>query len=152
MFGYAGVARPAEISDGQSQTIMLIGSGKLAGPWVHGGGATIRGAREPYFDELSGFGSAGLTSKGALTVMADGSVRVIGANISPQVFKAMSTIHGAETVDLSHLSSVPPPLLKPPQVKTPPRPLEATEAAEEGDPETGETTETGDGTAAGGDS
>ena len=37
---------------------------------------------------------------GANFCMADGSVRQIPANIEPKVFRAMCTIHGAETVDL----------------------------------------------------
>ena len=42
--------------------IMLIGSGKLAGPWAIAGGSTVRGARRSkdvsYFDRLTGFGTA----------------------------------------------------------------------------------------------
>jgi hypothetical protein len=36
-------------------------------------------------------------------LFADGSVREISANVSPQVFRSMCTIHGADTVDQSHL-------------------------------------------------
>jgi hypothetical protein len=86
---------------------MIIGSGELASPWVQAGGATIRGAREPYFNEFSGFGSRGLEEPGAMAVFADGSVRTISKNISPQVFKALSTTHGAETIDASHLADAP---------------------------------------------
>lgn len=98
IFGYDRIAAPNEITDGTSNTIMVIGVGELANPWVMGGGATIRGARQPYFDRLSGFGSYG--QKGAVTMMADGSVRLISENIDPAVFRAMCTMHGAETVDL----------------------------------------------------
>jgi hypothetical protein len=101
MFGYEQVAKPSEVTDGTSQTIMIIGSGELAAPWVQGGGATIRGAREPYFHEISGFGSKGLSKKGAQAIMADGSVRFISAEIDPKVFKSMCTIHGADSIDLS---------------------------------------------------
>jgi hypothetical protein len=101
IFGYDDVAERDEITDGESNTIMLIGSGKLASPWVAGGGATVRGAREPYFDELTGFGSQGGTRQGAISVMADGSVRFISSDIDPAAFRAMSTIHGGETVDAS---------------------------------------------------
>lgn len=101
IFGYDDVAKRGEITDGESNTIMLIGSGKLASPWVAGGGATVRGAREPYFDELTGFGSQGGTRQGAISVMADGSVRFISSAIDPAAFRAMSTIHGGETVDVS---------------------------------------------------
>ncbi len=103
IFGYDSIAKPDQITDGASQTIMLIGAGKLAGPWVQGGGATIRGAREPYFDELSGFGSAGLAQRGAYVLFADGSSRMISADIDPALFRAMCTIHGSEEVDLTQL-------------------------------------------------
>jgi hypothetical protein len=100
VFGYDAVARPAEITDGLGQTIMVVGSGRLANPWIMGGGATIRGARQPHFDKFSGLGSKGLPLAGTLAVMADGSVRQIPASIDPQVFRAMCTIHGADSVDL----------------------------------------------------
>jgi hypothetical protein len=100
VFGYDEIAKGDDIKDGQSQTIMIIGSGNLHAPWVQGGGATIRGARAPYFDSITGFGSKGLGAPGAQVVMADGSVRAISANIDPQVFKAMCTIRGSDTVDL----------------------------------------------------
>lgn len=105
VFGYKGIARPNEITDGTSNTMMLIGSGELAGLWVQGGGATIRGAREPYFDKITGFGSRGGSKPGAMAMFADGSVRHIPADIDPKLFRALCTIHGAETVDLAPLGA-----------------------------------------------
>lgn len=102
MFGYKGVARQNEITDGTSNTLMLIGSGELAGLWVQGGGATVRGAREPYFDKISGFGSKG-AKPGAIAMFADGSVRRIPAEVDPKIFRALCTIHGGEAVDLAPL-------------------------------------------------
>ncbi len=102
VFGYDKVAKRSDITDGESQTILLIGAGKIASPWVQGGGATIRGAREPYFDKLTGFGSVGNESKpGSAATMVDGSVRFLSSHIDPQVMRALCTIHGAETVDVS---------------------------------------------------
>jgi hypothetical protein len=105
VFGYDDVARPKDITDGQSQTAMIAGAGALANPWVLGGGATIRGAREPLFDKTSGLGTKGLAGGGSIVVMADGSVRQVSAGIDPRVFKAMSTIRGAESVDLQQAGS-----------------------------------------------
>jgi hypothetical protein len=105
VFGYHEVARPRDIADGTSNTIMIIGSGELAGLWVQGGGATIRGAREPYFDKLTGFGSRGTSQPGAMAMFADGSVRHVPATIDSKVFRAMCTIHGGETVDLAPLGA-----------------------------------------------
>jgi hypothetical protein len=103
IFGYDKVARFNEITDGLGQTIMVIGTGEIVSGWVSGGGATIRGARQPYFDKNSGFGSRGLKTPGAYVMFADGSARVISANIDPAVFRAMCTIHGSEKVDLGNL-------------------------------------------------
>lgn len=98
VFGYDAIATPAEITDGTSNTIMVLGGGELTSPWVMGGGATIRGARLPYFDKITGFGSKG--TSGVIVLMADGSVRQISSNVDPVVFRALCTIHGAETIDL----------------------------------------------------
>lgn len=104
VFGYDHIAQGDEIGDGTSHTIAIIGSGEIAAPWVQAGGATIRGAREPHFDRLTGFGSRGLPRHGAMTVFADGSVRTITGDIDPEVFRALSTINGGEKVDLSNLA------------------------------------------------
>jgi hypothetical protein len=79
---------------------MMIGTGEIVAAWVSGGGATIRGARQPYFDRSTGFGSRGLQSPGAYALMADGSARVIDGAVDPRVFRALCTVHGAERVDL----------------------------------------------------
>jgi hypothetical protein len=102
VFGYDEVARPDQITDGTSQTVMVVGAGALANPWIFGGGATIRGAREPLFDKTSGLGTKGLPGGGTIAVMADGSVRHFTADVDPKVFRAMCTIHGAETVDVNN--------------------------------------------------
>jgi hypothetical protein len=105
VFGYDEVAKRETITDGTSQTIMIAGAGELANPWVFGGGATIRGAREPLFDKRSGLGTKGVAGGGSVVVMADGSVRHIAADVDPRVFKAMTTIHGAESVDIEQSSA-----------------------------------------------
>ena len=110
VFGYSDVAEPAEITDGTRQTIMIVGSGAMANPWIMGGGSTIRGAREPYFDKISGLGTRNLPQPGTLAVMADGSVRFISASVDPSVFRAMCTIHGSDSVDLER--AAPPFLLE----------------------------------------
>lgn len=103
IFGYNQIAAPESITDGLSQTIMLVGSGELASPWAVGGGSTIRGARPNSFAPKSGFGSVGGPKPGAFVLFADGSVRFVTADIDQQVFNAMSTTHGKDTVDLPAL-------------------------------------------------
>ncbi|HVA49707.1 MAG TPA: DUF1559 domain-containing protein [Pirellulales bacterium] len=100
IFGYDQIARPEEITDGAGNTLMLVNAGKIVGPWASGGGATVRGARAPYFDPITGFGPAGDPGGGAVVALADGSVRRISKDIDPAVFRALCTIHGGETVDL----------------------------------------------------
>lgn len=105
IFGYDEIARLEDVTDGKAQTIMLIGTGKASAPWIQGGGGTVRGARQPYFDEFHGFGSYGLPKKGVYVMMADGSARVINADIDPQVFKALCTMHGAEVIDMQNIAA-----------------------------------------------
>ncbi|HEV3344505.1 MAG TPA: DUF1559 domain-containing protein [Pirellulales bacterium] len=107
IFGYDQVARPEEITDGAANSIMLISTGKIVGAWASGGGATIRAARAPYFDPITGFGTAG-DPGAALVAMADGSVKRISKEIDPAVFRALCTIHGAEKVDLSGTAGIRP--------------------------------------------
>lgn len=103
IFGYEKIARFSEITDGAGQTIMIIGTGEVVAPWIQGGGATIRGARQPYFDKLTGFGSRNAGRPGAYAMFADGSAKLLSDKIDPEVFKAMCTMHGAEQVDLGKL-------------------------------------------------
>jgi hypothetical protein len=104
IFGYDEVARSEDITDGQSQTAMVAGAGNLANPWIFGGGATIRGTRDPVFDKTTGLGTKGLTGGGSIVVMADGSVRHVSGKVDPKIFKAMCTIRGGETVDVEQVA------------------------------------------------
>lgn len=100
IFGYDEIAKTSDVTDGLGNTIMMIGGGLAAGPWISGGGHSVRGARMPHFDAFTGFGSKGVDDGGAIVVMADGSVRVVTADIADEAFRAMCTIHGKETVDV----------------------------------------------------
>lgn len=105
IFGYDEVIKWEAISDGTGQTIAVLGAGSLIAPWLCGGGATVRGAHQPYFDPDRGFGSKGLDKPGAYALFADGSVRVISADIDPKVFRSMCTAHAGDTVDVSTLGT-----------------------------------------------
>jgi hypothetical protein len=107
IFGYDRQARESDISDGLSSTISLIGAGQVYGPWLSGGGSTVRGARRqdassdgggnPYFGGVGGFGSPG-SKPGAFAGFADGSVRFLSAKIDAKVFESLCTMHGGEQV------------------------------------------------------
>lgn len=107
IFGYDEVVRLEQITDGAAQTIMLVESTKVQGPWIAPGGATIRGARgnrsQDIFNDVGGLGTQG---QGTYVIFADGSVRLIPETIDPGVFRALCTTHGAETVDLTSLPPV----------------------------------------------
>ena len=96
VFGYKEILPTSKIGDGASNTIAIIGAGELAGPWAAAGGATIRGARAPYFDEMSGFGTKGSAKPGAVALRADGSASFVSSKIDPKVFAAMCTANGGE--------------------------------------------------------
>jgi hypothetical protein len=71
-----------------------------SGPWIAGGGATIRGT-SPNGDRDVGF-PGGFRSpnyggkEGVWVIMADGSVRFLSRNVSPSVFKALCTMNGGD--------------------------------------------------------
>jgi hypothetical protein len=66
-------------------------------PWMAGGGSTIRGV--PETDSVKPFVSTKLNGKsGTYLLMADGSVRFVGADVKDEVFKAFCTIKGPADV------------------------------------------------------
>ena len=85
---------------------MVIGA-DMPRPWVQGGGATIRGARRPYFGKLGGSMFQSRGQQGTMALMADGSARMIPADIDPHVFRSMCTIRGADSVDQQRLPGRP---------------------------------------------
>lgn len=109
---YRGPTTLDDIRDGTSNTILLIQTdSRLAGPWIQGGGATMRGTSFQGNDVGRPYGflappHGGKT--GTFAVMADGSVRFITRDISVDVFKALCTMAGGET--LPPLDHVAPPV------------------------------------------
>ncbi len=100
IFGYNRRTRKENVKDGLSNTIVMIQTDPaLVGPWIAGGGATIRGTSETGADvgEVGGFSSPPLGGKqGVYIIMADGSVRFLTKGVSPEVFKALSTMAGGD--------------------------------------------------------
>jgi prepilin-type processing-associated H-X9-DG protein len=101
IFGDNRVVAPSDVTDGLSQTMMVVESSTPAGPWFAGGRNTVRGldpASQPYLGQGRQFG--GNHAGGADVLMADGSVRFVKDTVAPKVFEAMSTIAGGEKVTL----------------------------------------------------
>jgi uncharacterized protein (TIGR03067 family) len=109
VFGYDRVTSKKDITDGPDKTIVLLMVPKEPqSPWLAGGGSTVRGVSEdsdavqPFVCTTYG-GKPGKTTKfdgkpGTLAIMADGKVRFIPADIDPNVFRALCTIAGGETI------------------------------------------------------
>jgi prepilin-type processing-associated H-X9-DG protein len=108
VFGYDRRTPMSDIKDGLSTTLLVIETTARNGPWTAGGPPTVRAldpAGGPYLGVGGQFGSnhhyglLGLTPVSATNVLfADGSVRVLTASISPEVFEALATIRGGEEV------------------------------------------------------
>ncbi len=99
VFGYDRRTRLADITDGASRSMVLAESGRVAGSWMAGGPATVRGldpAEPPYIGPGRQFG--GLHDRRVNVAFADGSVRAISESIDPRIFEAISTIAGGDTL------------------------------------------------------
>jgi hypothetical protein len=101
IFGYNRQTSMEDIKDGLSNTIYMIEADKaLVGPWIAGGGATVRGTSNAGNDvgRPGGFSSPDFSGKkGVWVLMADGSARFITKDISPDVFKALCTMGGSDS-------------------------------------------------------
>ena len=102
IFGYNRVTGFRDITDGSSNTIMVIDATSPAapqtvGPWAQGGSSTIRPlTTKPYINGPDGIGS--YHSGGCTIGFGDGSVRFVSEKVDPTVMEAMATIAGGEVV------------------------------------------------------
>lgn len=101
IFGYDRVTTLDDVKDGLSNTIYMIEADKaLLGPWLQGGGATVRGTSLEGNDvgRRGGFSSPAYSGKqGVWVMMADGSARFLTKDVSPEVFKALCTMAGSDS-------------------------------------------------------
>ena len=117
-FNYDRPTALKDVTDGASNTIFMIQvPPNYQRPWLAGGGATTMGVGEtrsmkPFVHNY------GKDRKGAYVVMLDGSVRFISETITDDVFKALCTIKGGETIE--NIDAVAPKLksLTNPELKT----------------------------------
>jgi len=101
IFGYDRQTPVRDIIYGASNTILLAQASPLVKrPWMAGGGSTAVGVPEK--NSIKPFVSVQANGKkGTMVVMADGAVRFISETCSDEVFKALSTIKGNESVILN---------------------------------------------------
>jgi hypothetical protein len=110
IFGYDRRTPLAAITDGTSNTLLILESARDNGAWARGGPATVRGlvpGEQPYlgigrpfggthFAENTVFGRG--KSLGCNAAVADGSVRFLAESMSPHVLEALVTVAGGEEV------------------------------------------------------
>ena len=101
IFGYDRQTSVRDITDGAANTILMAQVPPVVKwPWQAGGGSTAVGVPEK--NSVKPFVSTqGDGKRGTLVVMADGSVRFISENVSDEVFKALVTIKGNESIVLN---------------------------------------------------
>ena len=102
IFGYDRQLSLDELrsADGTSHTIMMIQTDwTLVGPWIAGGGYTVRGTSMSGNDvgQPGGFTSPAYNGQqGAWVIMGDGATRYLKKGINPNVFKALCTVWGRD--------------------------------------------------------
>ncbi len=98
IFGFNRVTGLRDISDGTSNTIMIIDSSEPNESMLAGGRATVRGfSQSPYLNGPDGIGSPHVGIVQA--ALADGSVRAISINIDETVLEGLATMAGGEVIE-----------------------------------------------------
>lgn len=95
-FGYDRRISARDVRDGLSETVAVVETAASPGPWAAGGPATVRPldpAGPPYLGYQGQFGGWHLRSV-TNVLFGDGSVRPLGARMSPSVLQALATIAG----------------------------------------------------------
>lgn len=94
--GYDRTISLNAITDGTSNTIGVLESHLMVGPWAQGGPATLRSFENSRWHDPAQ--PIGQHVPGPMVAFADGSVRSISYAIDPVMLAAMFTIAGGETV------------------------------------------------------
>ena len=104
-FGYDRVTKLSDIRDDKASTILVLEvPPNRQGPWIAGGGSTIRTVNEtgdplvPFLLEKAIDPITKKEARGTLAIMGDFKVRFIRADIKPEIFRAMCTIAGGEKI------------------------------------------------------
>jgi hypothetical protein len=113
-FGYERATSLKDITDGAANTILMAQvAPNFRRPWLAGGGSTVMGVPEK--NSVKPFVSTQRDGKrGTMVIMADGSVRFVSETVSDDVFKALCTIKGGESVIVNRDA----PLVPAPEVRT----------------------------------
>jgi prepilin-type processing-associated H-X9-DG protein len=97
-FGYDREIRKSDVKDGLGNTLVMAEITEDIGPWLAGGPSTVWGLGQGKFPYLGHPAQFGGFHRGFMTnvLFADGSVRLLGPETSPQVLEAMTTIAGGD--------------------------------------------------------
>lgn len=99
LFGWNRATRTADVTDGLTQTIAVLGVESQLGSWAEGGKATVRPlTAEPVLRGPDGFGTGAAGQM--LVLMADGSVRTITAQTEPRLVRRMIAMNDGLPLDL----------------------------------------------------
>jgi hypothetical protein len=110
VFGYERRTAMASITDGASNTLLVLETARESGPWARSGWSTTRGldpADQPYLGSGRPFGGTHFAENGVFrhgasigcnAALADGSVRFLHEGIAPNVLEALATIGGGEKI------------------------------------------------------
>jgi prepilin-type processing-associated H-X9-DG protein len=98
--GYDRLTSLKMIEDGTSNTIALMETQFLLGPWARGGASNLRGFDPTDVPVFGNHRPFGIHLEGMNAAMADGSVRFFSPKTDPKKLAAAITIAGGESVDL----------------------------------------------------
>jgi hypothetical protein len=105
VFGHDRSTKISDITDGLSNTLLVIETANAPGHWAFGGFATVRAfdpADAPYLGPGRPFGGLHDSTFPVRTwrfcnvAMADGAVRAITTDTAPEVLEALATVGGKE--------------------------------------------------------
>jgi hypothetical protein len=110
VFGYDRRTSIADLTDGTSNTLLILESARANGPWAQGGAATARGLDPddtPYLGSGRPFGGTHFAentvlsrgrSVGCNAALADGSVRFLAETVNARVLEGLATVAAGEEV------------------------------------------------------
>ncbi|MEZ6057361.1 MAG: hypothetical protein R3C01_11725 [Planctomycetaceae bacterium] len=98
VFGYDRRTTLNDITDGTSNTLLVVGLRERHAPWGSGGASTIRGLTDaPYVHGPDGFGTGQVNSM--FVLMADGSVRQVSDQVDPLLVRRMAAMRDGYPLD-----------------------------------------------------